>query len=270
MSSHAMTGVLVSLRGAGISRGLLPCFIHVYPEIEMDTRTRALRLLSTPNYAPIIQIAALNRQALGADQVAVLSNKFTAENRVGVLWIDGHGCDVSTSTRIPIEKVFQACASARGVDRTRFIQGGYIWKEEDLKTNEVQIIGWHCRYNDRDYVFLWLKLQKPYFNANQRNDCNALCGAASKLLGGQWYRQQRNRSFTESEGNSGAVGNVDLLSPTERMVAVKLREGLTEREIADALHRSPNTIHVHVRNIYRKLLVNSRQELVRQLRISDQ
>lgn len=35
----------------------------------------------------------------------------------------------------------------------------------------------------------------------------------------------------------------------------------TERQIAQAIHRSPHTVHVHVKNIYRKLGVNSRRLL---------
>lgn len=36
---------------------------------------------------------------------------------------------------------------------------------------------------------------------------------------------------------------------------------MTERAIAAKLDRSPNTVHVHVRNIYRKFNVTSRKML---------
>lgn len=51
------------------------------------------------------------------------------------------------------------------------------------------------------------------------------------------------------------------LSPTELKVYDLLVQRMTEKQAAEALGRSPNTVHVHVRNIYRKLGVQTRQEL---------
>lgn len=51
------------------------------------------------------------------------------------------------------------------------------------------------------------------------------------------------------------------LSATEQRVCALLLRRMTERQVAEQLERSPNTIHVHVRNIYRKLGIRSRQEL---------
>ncbi len=50
-------------------------------------------------------------------------------------------------------------------------------------------------------------------------------------------------------------------SPTEKRVCALLLQRLTEQRIAEHLERSPNTVHVHVRNIYRKLGVRTRKEL---------
>lgn len=51
------------------------------------------------------------------------------------------------------------------------------------------------------------------------------------------------------------------LSKTEQQILPHLRSAATEREIAQAIHRSPHTVHVHVKNIYRKLGIGSRREL---------
>ena len=53
------------------------------------------------------------------------------------------------------------------------------------------------------------------------------------------------------------------LSPTELVVLRLLSTGHSERQAAEELDRSPNTVHVHIRNIYRKLGVNSRAMLMR-------
>jgi DNA-binding CsgD family transcriptional regulator len=51
------------------------------------------------------------------------------------------------------------------------------------------------------------------------------------------------------------------LSRTERQILQYLYTTATERQIAQSIHRSPHTVHVHVKNIYRKLGVNSRRQL---------
>lgn len=68
--------------------------------------------------------------------------------------------------------------------------------------------------------------------------------------------------------NGGAMASSDPtegglpLSETESAVFELLKERLTEREVAAKLNRSPHTIHVHVKNIYRKMRVSSREELL--------
>ncbi|MEM1212023.1 MAG: helix-turn-helix transcriptional regulator [Planctomycetota bacterium] len=51
------------------------------------------------------------------------------------------------------------------------------------------------------------------------------------------------------------------LSATEIVIATWLRTPATERQIAQALKRSPHTVHAHVRSIYSKLQINARPEL---------
>lgn len=63
---------------------------------------------------------------------------------------------------------------------------------------------------------------------------------------------------------SSMMSPTDLLSKltcTERRVLETLRSNATEKMIADNMHRSPHTIHVHVKNIYRKLGISSRKQL---------
>lgn len=74
-------------------------------------------------------------------------------------------------------------------------------------------------------------------------------------------RQSGDRVLSPAD----AARRLAALSQTEKQVCKLLRDHITEAEVARTLGRSPHTIHVHVKNIYRKLSVNSRRDLVRLL-----
>ena len=52
------------------------------------------------------------------------------------------------------------------------------------------------------------------------------------------------------------------LTPQERRVAAAVRRGASNRDIAADLFLSPKTVEFHLRQIYRKLDVHSRSQLV--------
>jgi DNA-binding CsgD family transcriptional regulator len=52
------------------------------------------------------------------------------------------------------------------------------------------------------------------------------------------------------------------LTPQELQIALRVAEGRTTRETAAALFLSPKTIEHHLSNVYRKLAIRSRRELV--------
>jgi DNA-binding CsgD family transcriptional regulator len=64
-----------------------------------------------------------------------------------------------------------------------------------------------------------------------------------------------------------SVTGIESLTPTELRVARLAAEGMSNREIAEQTFVSRNTIAWHLRNIYRKVEVDSREELTR--RFSD-
>lgn len=71
------------------------------------------------------------------------------------------------------------------------------------------------------------------------------------------------------KGTAGAVGDdtsISALSGRELEVLELLADGLTDREIANALVISPRTVETHVGNILRKLDVRNRAEAARAYR----
>jgi DNA-binding NarL/FixJ family response regulator len=58
-----------------------------------------------------------------------------------------------------------------------------------------------------------------------------------------------------------ALKGPESLTPSERRVTDLAVDGLTNKEIAQALYVTPKTVEVHLSNAYRKLEIGSRREL---------
>jgi DNA-binding CsgD family transcriptional regulator len=80
-----------------------------------------------------------------------------------------------------------------------------------------------------------------------------------RLGAGIWASQTRR----ELERISGRAPSRDELTPTERRVIELVADGRTNKEVAAALFVSPRTVEFHLRNVFRKLHMHSRAELVR-------
>jgi DNA-binding CsgD family transcriptional regulator len=79
---------------------------------------------------------------------------------------------------------------------------------------------------------------------------------------------QRARTELRASGERvrrGSPTAAEQLTPQELQVALEVASGSTNREAAAALFLSPKTIEFHLRNIYRKLGIRSRTELVRRV-----
>jgi DNA-binding CsgD family transcriptional regulator len=58
-----------------------------------------------------------------------------------------------------------------------------------------------------------------------------------------------------------ALSGVEALTPSERRVADMAADGMTNRDIAQALFVTPRTVEVHLSNAYRKLGISARSQL---------
>ena len=70
--------------------------------------------------------------------------------------------------------------------------------------------------------------------------------------------QQRRACLVARRRDPSTLGE---LTPQELQVALVLAEGRTTREAAAALFLSPKTIEYHLRHVYQKLEIGSREEL---------
>lgn len=94
--------------------------------------------------------------------------------------------------------------------------------------------------------------------------------AVARVLSRGFKRETQPRGTELHHDETGVVNQpvsapqlLAKLSKTELHVLSYLRNDMTERRIAEQLGRSPHTVHVHVKNIYRKLGVTSRKNLAR-------
>lgn len=67
--------------------------------------------------------------------------------------------------------------------------------------------------------------------------------------------------------NDPGTNSEETLTPREVEILSLVARGLISREIAQHLTRSPQTIECHIKNIFRKMAVNTRTEAVHQARI---
>ena len=76
-------------------------------------------------------------------------------------------------------------------------------------------------------------------------------------------RAENERHLAGGRRRVGYAGEnrLELLTPQEHRIAEFLAQGRSNREIAYALFISPKTLETHLRNIYRKLAISSRQEV---------
>ena len=87
-------------------------------------------------------------------------------------------------------------------------------------------------------------------------DLATTCGANSLA-----HQAREELLATGARPRTTAVSGAEALTPSETRVARMAAEGLTNREIAQALFVTPKTVEVHLGNAYRKLGISSRMQL---------
>jgi DNA-binding CsgD family transcriptional regulator len=74
------------------------------------------------------------------------------------------------------------------------------------------------------------------------------------------------RTRAEQARISGRAASSDELTPTEERVVALVGEGLSNRDVAAAMFLTTKTVEFHLRNVFRKLGIRSRAELVKRHR----
>lgn len=111
-----------------------------------------------------------------------------------------------------------------------------------------------------------LELGATLRRAGQRSDAGRALGEALELARACGARRLEENALEELEvagarAQRAARRGVDALSPSERRVVALAIDGLTNRQIAEALFVTRKAVEWHLGNAYRKLDVRSRREL---------
>ena len=109
----------------------------------------------------------------------------------------------------------------------------------------------------------WLQARR-----GRADECRTLAEEAlalTRTLGIRLYEIWVTASLGELELGLGEPTSTDELTPQELQIALLLASGKTTREAAAALFLSPKTIEYHLRHVYLKLDIHSREELAREL-----
>jgi DNA-binding NarL/FixJ family response regulator len=147
---------------------------------------------------------------------------------------------------------------------------GVLATEHDFRAHFERALEWHAKADmpfetARTHLALGERLRRAGHRADSRPQLEA-AGAIFERLGAQpWL--QRAEAELRSSGRTVRPRDSpsDELTPSELQVALRVAEGLTNREVAGVLFLSPKTVEHHLSSIYRKLGVRSRTELARRM-----
>jgi DNA-binding NarL/FixJ family response regulator len=108
---------------------------------------------------------------------------------------------------------------------------------------------------------------------NQRSDARALLREGAELaqaLGatGLAERADEEIAATGARPRKPLQTGIDALTASERRVAQLATEGMSNKEIAQALFVTVKTVEVHLSSVYRKLHISSRAQLGKALMTS--
>ena len=106
------------------------------------------------------------------------------------------------------------------------------------------------------------RLRRARKRVRSREELRAALEIFERLGAEPWAEQ--TRAELEATGETARrrdASTLDDLTPQELQIARLLADGKTTREAAAAIFLSPKTVEYHLRNVYRKLGIRSREEL---------
>jgi DNA-binding CsgD family transcriptional regulator len=157
-------------------------------------------------------------------------------------------------------------AWARGVAaRVR----GQLAPDAEAPKHFEEALRWHARDRQpfvtaRTRLAYGQRLRRAGERTASREQLTAAGEAFERLGATRWAeRAQEELRASGQTLRRRSAPDAEELTPSELQVALRVAEGLTNREVAAAIFLSPKTVEHHLSAIYRKLGIRSRTELAR-------
>ena len=195
-----------------------------------------------------------------------------AELVEGYLTVGRHGDAQRATAR------FSAATQTKGQpwSQARALRAqGMVAGEDGFAVAFERAIGLHEQTPDvfeaaRTRLAFGQRLRRSRNRVLAREQLRAAADAFDRL--GAWPWAERARAELAATGETHRrrdAASIDDLTPQELQVALLLASGKTTRETAAALFLSPKTVEYHLRHVYQKLDIHSREELTQQLGRAD-
>jgi DNA-binding CsgD family transcriptional regulator len=132
-------------------------------------------------------------------------------------------------------------------------------------------LAWHAQDRQpfpeaRTRLAFGQRLRRAGERTASREQLTAASEAFERLGAERWVgRAQAELKASGQTLRKRSMPDSEQLTPSELQVALRVAEGLTNREVAAAIFLSPKTVEHHLSSIYRKLGIRSRTELARRM-----
>ena len=144
-----------------------------------------------------------------------------------------------------------------------------ILESRDFAEWFEQALSWHDRgtppfQHARTHLAYGIRLRRSRNRAGARVQLHSALELFERLGAAPWAQRTRTE-LVSSGGSAPAHGDIiELrLTPQELQVSLAIQRGLTNADAATELFLSIKTIEYHLSNIYRKLGISSRTQLIR-------
>ena len=117
-------------------------------------------------------------------------------------------------------------------------------------------------YEDDEHIFNALKAGATGYILKKTEPGKLLDAIKDLYEGGSPMNAMIARKVISNLVKPAAAPSLELLTAREKELLQLLSQGLRYKEIADRLFLSTDTVRTHIRNIYRKLEVQSRTEAI--------
>jgi DNA-binding NarL/FixJ family response regulator len=118
-------------------------------------------------------------------------------------------------------------------------------------------------HDDERYVFEALKAGASGYVLKREADQDLVTAVRAVERGEPFLTNAAERSLVREWMADDSPGPTERLSPREQEVVKLIAEAFTNRQIAETLHVSEKTVESHRTNVFRKLGMRDRVELVR-------